>query len=174
MTMPTHSKWLWTLVYKVAGWVFKHPKRQVTGLGSFQVVHCHSPQTVPILDFWGPTQNCVAGGWGWGGGGWGMDETHLSVFHSVSNRARRRRSRNSISSRYALNSFFFFFFFLKQETVQDFYIKSVTAHVIKRNDHSCFHNSWTNSKIKIKLKHLWEQGGPLVFRGPYAACVFCV
>ncbi len=24
------------------------------------------------------------------------------------------------------------------------------------------------------LKTLWEQGGPLVFRGPYAACVFCV
>ncbi len=41
-----------------------------------------------------------------------MDEMHLSVFHSVSNRARGRRSRNSISSvAYAFNSFFFFFFF---------------------------------------------------------------
>ncbi len=27
-----------------------------------------------------------------------MDETHLSVFHYVSNRARGKRSRNSISS----------------------------------------------------------------------------
>ncbi len=38
-----------------------------------------------------------------------MDETHLSVFHSVSNRAHGKRSRNSISSasRYAFNSFFF-------------------------------------------------------------------
>ncbi len=40
-----------------------------------------------------------------------MDEMHLSVFHSVSNRARGRRSRNSISSaaRYAFNSFFVLF-----------------------------------------------------------------
>ncbi len=49
-----------------------------------------------------------------GGGGGGvrvvMTETHLSVFHSVSNRARRKCSRNSISStaRYAFNMFFFF------------------------------------------------------------------
>ncbi len=43
-----------------------------------------------------------------------MDETHLSVFHSISNRACGGRSRNSISSGYAFN---YFFFFLKQETV---------------------------------------------------------
>ncbi len=59
-------------------------------------------------------------------------------------------------------------------TLQDSYIESVTAHCIKINVHSCFHNSWPNSKTKLKLKHLWEQGGPLVFRGPYAACIFCV
>ncbi len=37
-----------------------------------------------------------------------MDEKHLSMFHSVSNRARGKRSRNSVSSvaRYAFNSFF--------------------------------------------------------------------
>ncbi len=52
----------------------------------------------------GPTQNCV------GGGGGGMDETHLSVFHSVSNRARGKRSRNSISSVAHISSHFFFFF----------------------------------------------------------------
>ncbi len=41
-----------------------------------------------------------------------MDEMHLSVFHSVSNRAHGRRSRNSISSAaYAFNSFFFLLFF---------------------------------------------------------------
>ncbi len=47
---------------------------------------------VPILDFWGP-----------------YAKLHLSVFHAVSNHARGRRSRNSISSaaRYAFNSFFF-------------------------------------------------------------------
>ncbi len=37
-----------------------------------------------------------------------VNETHLSVFHSVSNRACRKRSRNSVSSaaRYAFNSLF--------------------------------------------------------------------
>ncbi len=36
----------------------------------------------------------------------GMDEMHLSVFHAVSNRARGKRSRSSIS--YKLSFFFFF------------------------------------------------------------------
>ncbi len=39
-------------------------------------------------------QNSLAGGAGSGGGGGGvlggMDETHLSVFHAVSNRAHRK------------------------------------------------------------------------------------
>ncbi len=62
-------------------------------------------------------------------------------------------SRNSISSRYASNSFFF-----SQTrhcttfTLQDFYIESVTAHRTKINDHSCFHNSWPNSKSKTSLR----------------------
>ncbi len=43
-----------------------------------------------------------------------------------------------------------------------------------RNEHSCFNNCLPNSKKKLKCKHLWEQGGILVFLGPYAACVFCV
>ncbi len=34
---------------------------------------------------------------------------------------------------------------------------------VKINGHSWFHNLWTNSKTKLKLKHLWEQEGPLVF-----------
>ncbi len=38
-----------------------------------------------------------------------MDETHLSVFHSVSNRACGKRSRNSISSAARINSRFFCF-----------------------------------------------------------------
>ncbi len=56
----------------------------------------------------------------------------------------------------------------------DFYVERVTAQCIKINDHSCFHNLWPNSKTKLKLKHLWEQGGPLVFRGLNTACVFCI
>ncbi len=96
------------------------------------------------------------------GGCWGMDETHLSVLHSVSNRARGRRSRNSISSRYAFSSFFFFSQTrdCTTSTLQDFYIESVTAHRIKINDHSCFHNSWPNSKIKTKIKTSLRARGP--------------
>ncbi len=97
-----------------------------------------------------------------------MDETHLSVFHSISNRARERRSRNSISSRYAFNSFFFFFFSNKRLYdihVTRFYIESVTAHRIKINDHSCFHNSWP-IQIKTKIKTSLRAGGPWCFGGP--------
>ncbi len=38
------------------------------------------------------------------------------------------------------------------------------------NYHSCFPCYWPNSKTNLK----WKQGGPLVFWGPYAACLFCV
>ncbi len=46
-----------------------------------------------------------------------INEMHLSVFHSAPNRARGKRSRNSISSaaRYAFNSFFFC---LEQESLR--------------------------------------------------------
>ncbi len=39
-----------------------------------------------------------------------MDETYLSVFHSVSYRACGKRSRNSISSAARIGSLFSFFF----------------------------------------------------------------
>ncbi len=131
----------------------------------------------------GPMQNCVTG-WGGGGGGVGcswderMDETHLSMFHSVSNRAHGKRSR-SISSVHS--DFFVCLFFLMQETAWrsrymiwlTFYVESVKAHRIKIIDHSCFHNSWSTSKTKLKRTPLRGRG-PLMFRGPYAACVFCV
>ncbi len=69
----------------------------------------------------------------WGvGGGVGMDETHLSVFHSVSNHAHGKRSRNSLfRGSYAFNSFFFSqtrdctTFTLHDLT--DFYVERVTA-----------------------------------------------
>ncbi len=37
----------------------------------------------------------------------------------------------------------------------DLYVESVTAHHIKRNDHSCFQNRWPKLKTKLKLKHLF-------------------
>ncbi len=81
-------------------------------------------------------------GGGGGGGGGGirvvMTETHLSVFHSVSNRARRKCrkcSRNSISStaRYAFNMFFFpsrtlyDFTTFTLHDLKDFYVVRATA-----------------------------------------------
>ncbi len=57
--------------------------------------------TVPILDFWGPYAKLCPF--------LRMDEMHLSVFHSVSNHARGKRSRNSISSAARISSRFFFF-----------------------------------------------------------------
>ncbi len=51
-----------------------------------------------------------------------------------------------------------------------FYVERMTAHCVKLNDHSCFHNSWPNSKTKLKLKHIWEPGA----REPCTACVLCV
>ncbi len=57
---------------------------------------------MPILDFWGPYAKLCPGGGG------RMDETHLPVFHSVSNHARGKRSRNSISSAARVSSIFFF------------------------------------------------------------------
>ncbi len=70
-----------------------------------------------------------------GRGGVIIDETHLSAFHSISNRAHGKRLRNSISS--VVHDFFFFFFM--QETVRrsrymiwlTFYVERVTAHCIK-------------------------------------------
>ncbi len=89
-----------------------------------------------------------------------MDATH--VFHSVWNRARGKRS--SLPWLRILSTHFFFsrardFTIFTLNSLTDFYVEIVTAQRIKRYDHSCFHNL---------------QGGPLVFRGPYAACVFCV
>ncbi len=88
-----------------------------------------------------------------------IDETHLSVFHSVSDCARGRCSRSSIVRARDWATF-------TLHDLADLYVESVTAHHIKRNDHSCFQNRWPKLKTELKLKHLWEQGGPLVFRGP--------
>ncbi len=117
--------------------------------------------TVPILDFWGPYAKLC----------W-------NAFVRVSLRLESRSQKASLPLLGMLSTRCFFVFFSQTRDcttftlhdLTDFYIERVTAHHIKRNDHSCFHNSWPNSKTK----HLWEQGGPLVFWGPYAACVFCV
>ncbi len=64
----------------------------------------------------------------------GVNETHLSVFHSTLNHAQGKRSRNSISSeaRYAFNSFFFSsrardFTTFTLHYLTDFYVERATA-----------------------------------------------
>ncbi len=99
-----------------------------------------------------------------------MDEMHLTLFHSVLNRAHWKRLKNSISSAawYAFSRARDCTTFMLHD-LTDFYIERVTAHCIKINDHLCFHKCWPNSKTKLQLKHLWKQGVPLVFQGPCAA-----
>ncbi len=62
-----------------------------------------------------------------------------------------------------------FFFFGKSKRLYDIHVtwfgrflrrENVTAHSITINYHSCFRNRWPDSKTKLKLKHLWEQGAP--------------
>ncbi len=78
-----------------------------------------------------------------------------------------KRSRNSISS--SFTSFIIFLIRARDCTtftlhdLADFYVESVTAHHIKINDYSYFHNRWPNWKTKLKWKHLWERGGPWCF-----------
>ncbi len=86
-----------------------------------------------------------------------MDATHLSVFHSISNCARGKRSSfprfRALSTKKNFRARDCMIFTLHDLT--DFYIERVnvervTAHRIKINDHSCFHNLWPNSKSKLK------------------------
>ncbi len=84
----------------------------------------------------------------WGGGGvwlgWGVEKwmKRICPRFTPSQIALAEGARDTVSLRGMLSTFFF----LKQETVRHsrykiFYIESVTAHRIKRNDHSRFHNS---------------------------------
>ncbi len=91
------------------------------------------------------------------------------MFHSVSNRAHGKRSRNSLF-RGSVHFRLVFFFFLYDIRVAWFdwflRIERVTAHRIIINDHSCFHNSWTNSKRKLNYNIFESKGAPWCFRGP--------
>ncbi len=123
-------------------------------------------KSVPILDFWGPYAKLCRGG----------GETFVRVSLRVESRSRKALEKQSLPRLVRFHLVFFFSqtrdcttFMLHDLT--DYYVERVTAHRIKINYHSCFHNSWPNSK---KIKTSLRARGPLVFRGPYAACVFCV
>ncbi len=119
--------------------------------------------SVQILDFWRTYAER-------GGGVCGRDNAAVCV--SLRLEPRSLNALISSAAPYAFNSRDCMIFTLHDLT--DFYVERVTAHRIQINDNSCFHNLWPNSKTKLTLKHLWEQDGPLVFQGPYTACVFCV
>ncbi len=48
----------------------------------------------------------------------------------------------------------------------DFYVNSVIAHHMKINYHSCFHNHWPNSKMKLKLNIFESMEAPWCYGGP--------
>ncbi len=116
-------------------------------------------QSVPILGFWGPyAKLCRRPG---GGGVGGVEEwmKRICPCYTPSRIALAEGAQETVSLRGTLSARFFLFFVFQTRdcttsTLQYFYIESVTAHHIKINDHSCFHNSWPNSKSKLKLKHL--------------------
>ncbi len=124
---------------------------------------------MPILDFWGPYAERGVGG--------GLKEwmQRICLCFTLS---RIALTDSALLLSVCLQLVFFSLardcmtFTLHDLT--DLYVERVKAHRIKINDHSFSHNLWPNSKTQLKLKHLWEQWGPLVFRGPYAACVFCI
>ncbi len=98
-----------------------------------------------------------------------MDETYLSVIHSVSNRVCRKRSRNSIYStdRYAFNSFFCLEPWSKDCTtfmLHDLTDFCVTAHRIKINYHSWF-QPLAKLKNETKIKTSLRARVPLCFGG---------
>ncbi len=98
-----------------------------------------------------------------------MDETHLSTFHSISNSAQEKRSKNSISSPVR---FVLFFFHARDCTMftlhnlTDFLRREGTANHIKIIGHSCFHNHWPTSKTKLNENLFESKGTPWCFGGP--------
>ncbi len=108
-----------------------------------------------ILDFWGPYAERG------GGGGW-KNGCNTFVCFSLCLKSRSRKA--LISS--AAPSFQLVFFFSNKETVHVNDSTDFDAEIDKINDHLCFHILWPNSKTKLTLKHFWEQGVTLVFRGP--------
>ncbi len=106
---------------------------------------------MPILDFWGPYAKL-----------WGFVRVSLRL----ESRSWKELEKQYLFCGLCFQLVFILFIFLSLCQETDFYVERVTAHRIKINDHSCFHNRLPNSKTKLKLKHLWEQGGPLCFGGP--------
>ncbi len=100
----------------------------------------------------GPTQN----GRGGGGGGcwrvWLRWKNGCNAFVCVSLRLNRARGKRSSLPRLHILSTGFCVSWARDCTIftlhslTDFYVERVTAHRIKRYDHSCFHNLWPNSK----------------------------
>ncbi len=95
-------------------------------------------------------QNCV------GGGGTKEWMKRICPCFTPSRIALTESARETVSlPQLGTLQLFFLNFFLvrardcttfKLHDLADFYIESVTAHRITRNDHSCFHNRWPNSK----------------------------
>ncbi len=172
-----HNGHSWSITsYKCVLSEWPQEVRDYYTLGPNANTHTHLYSADPSR-LWGLRKTfCVAGGgWRLEGGclewknGWNGFCPRFSPCRIV----LTEHAREIVS--FAVRSFFM------QETVRcsrymiwlTFYVERVTAHHIKIMYHSCFHNRWPTSKTKPKWKYRWDQG-PLVFCGPYTACVFCV
>ncbi len=122
---------------------------------------------MPILDFWGPYAKlcrrrgvcvCVC-----------EKEWMKIIFpcFTPSRIALTESARETVFRGSVRFQLVFFFFSQTRDCttftlhdLTDFYVERVTAHHIKRNDHSCFHNSWPNSKTKQIKTSLRARGPP--------------
>ncbi len=120
-----------------------------------------------LLEALRKTENCGGGGWK---NGW---NAFVCLSLRLKSHSQKAFEKQFFFRGYTLwTCFCFFASSLGQKdctiftlhNLTDSYIERLTAHRIKINYHSF--DCLPNSKTNLKWKHHWEQGGPLVFRGP--------
>ncbi len=110
----------------------------------------------------------MPGGWK---NGW---NTFVRVSLRLESRSRKALEKQSLPRLVRFQLVFFFVCFFSNKRLYDIHVtwfdwflcRDGDSARIKINYHSCFHNSWPNSKTNLKLKHLWEQGSPWCSGGP--------
>ncbi len=116
---------------------------------------------VAILDFWGPYAKLCR--WGGGGGKNGLN-AFVRVSLHLELRSRKSAREQSLPWLGTLSTNFFCFVFFSNKRLYSIHVTWVDWFLLREGDSVphwnklsfVFHNHWPNSKIKLKLKHLWE------------------